>query len=683
MLIAATMLAAAAAGAAGWQPAGWGGGGFFWAALIDPRGDGRMMLGGDVAGIYRSDDHGNHWRFANRGLHHYAVYSLAQCAGTPDVVYAMSDDGIARSDDGGTTWRPLPRTRREALNLSSKRGDTVRAIAVHPVNPDLVWAGGPTGILFRTVDGGASWAEVRYGRTSAGAIATIAVAPADPNRILVVHRVLGVFASRDAGSTWTHAIHRPGGFTAAFSPSDATIAYAGFEGGTVFRSSSGGKTWDGASAGLPAHLAIREIVVDPRNPGRVFAIGSGNWAGWFCRSDDGGAHWAVTRPTLAVDPAGNPTLPDDPGSRELSTPTNLCLNPVNPDELFISCNWRNAYSADGGKTWEERSRGADISVVTDIRFAGGKTYAVAMDEGLLESADRGASWKQLLPLKWIDALSGHHWRVRIGEVGGKTNILSTVSPWNGQFPNRVVLSSDDGRTFETVTAGLPGCIPVKNTMWGRAYPRALAQDPRNPDFIYMGMDGDPDPKEPACSGGFFKSADGGRSWSKPKSQPGSRRIFYGLAVDPRTAGRIYWGACGEGGGMYRSDDRGERWIKVFDKEQWIFNVHVTASGTVLAAGTQLWASGNAGKTWKALTNFLDGCTTVGLEVDPKNDRRIWISRVTWDANARGGVHRSTDGGRSWEEITGDLPYVKPLVLRFDPSTDTLWAGGAGLFKIQQ
>ena len=49
----------------------------------------------------------------------------------------------------------------------------------------------------------------------------------------------------------------------------------------------------------------------------------------------------------------------------------------------------------------------------------------------------------------------------------------------------------------------------------------------------------------------------------------------------------------------------------------------------------------------------------------------------------GGVYKTTDGGASWQNITGDLPYVKPLVLRFNSTTNELWAAGVGLFKIKQ
>ena len=70
------------------------------------------------------------------------------------------------------------------------------------------------------------------------------------------------------------------------------------------------------------------------------------------------------------------------------------MNPNNPNELYISGNWRCAWSGDAGKSWEERDRGADISCVYDLRFLDGKTYVTAMDEGTLASDDNGKSWRR-------------------------------------------------------------------------------------------------------------------------------------------------------------------------------------------------------------------------------------------------------------------------------------------------
>jgi hypothetical protein len=182
-------------------------------------------------------------------------------------------------------------------------------------------------------------------------------------------------------------------------------------------------------------------------------------------------------------------------------------------------------------------------VITDVRFSGGRVYATAMDEGTLMSENNGRQWHQLWPLKWSPEMSGHNWRVAITRQNGVDRIISTVSPWETKFPSRTVLSEDGGKTYKIVTAGLPDYIIRRNTMWEAGYPRALAVDPNNPQIVYLGIDGDPEAGK--SGGGIFKSTDGGATWKQLPNQPGSRRMFYGLAVDPTNSKRIYslWGQC--------------------------------------------------------------------------------------------------------------------------------------------
>ncbi|MEK7765209.1 MAG: hypothetical protein AAB368_03125, partial [bacterium] len=157
-----------------------------------------------------------------------------------------------------------------------------------------------------------------------------------------------------------------------------------------------------------------------------------------------------------------------------------------------------------------------------------------------------------------------------------------------------------------------------------------------------------------------------------------------LAVDPTDSKRLYWAGCGERGGLYQSEDGGASWRAVFTGETWPFNVLVTSEGVVYCPGTNLWRSTDRGKTWTQLTHFEHGGTIVGLEVHPRDPGTVWISRTDWDgANSGGGVFRTRDGGATWEDITGDLPYRKPLVLRFNSATNELWAGGSTLFKLRQ
>ncbi|NLB69844.1 MAG: hypothetical protein GX804_09240, partial [Lentisphaerae bacterium] len=145
-----------------WTWCGWGGGGYFWSNAIDPVNPNIMYLGGDVVGMYKSTDRGKNWRLINNGLHEYGVYSMAISRSNPKVLYAMTPNGVARTDNGGEKWTPLPETFKSRHNLSSHRPGSVRALAVDPVNPGIVYAGSAMGVVCKSTDGGMTWSELDY-----------------------------------------------------------------------------------------------------------------------------------------------------------------------------------------------------------------------------------------------------------------------------------------------------------------------------------------------------------------------------------------------------------------------------------------------------------------------------------------------------------------------------------------
>lgn len=847
-----------------WTWTGWGGGGFFWAAAFDPSNADVLYMGGDVLGVYKSTDRGVNWTLINNGLQNYGIYSIAVSKSNPKTVYVMSEDGMARSDDGGMRWIPLAETRNDRKHLSTNRHGSVRAVAIDPTDPKIVYAGSGRGEAYKSFDGGENWERLdflsalsvekeipltqaprgkgflwlnyhapkqdwaRHGRIekfinqngedwskyeklsakvysppgapklnatlvvqtgddwkwlespvavmepgkwtevdcdlkslqniasvrmihlvfraqgeefkgeigidevllhpksggqataigdwedagnldgwkATGAqdgafakgvrsslsakaiesapIASVVVSQANPKSVFVAHRTLGLFRSDDAGKSWTRPETPHSASHVAVHPENAKLVYGAFGADGILQSTDAGKTWSKTGTVEPAGYKIREIAIDPRDENTVHFIADNSWNGVYGVSRDGGKTWTIGRrwtrdrlsnPSLAAD------LEKDPGG-DLSTPTNLAMSPVDPDVLFISANWTNILSSDGGKTWKQRDQGADITCFHDLRFCGKSVFAVAMDEGLFRSDDNGKTWKRLIPkTSYEEGLSGHQWRVRVRETtDGNFHIVSTVSPWRGarEYPNGVLVSEDGGKTFARAS-GLPDYLPKADTMWGEGYARALAVDPADPEIMYLGIDGAPENGK--SGGGIFKSVDGGKTWRQLPRQPEGRRVFYGLAVDPTDSKRIYWGTGGNHPGVWVSEDGGDSWTKSSVGE-WIFNIETTPSGTIYAGGHNLWESRDHGKTWKNRTNRKDG-TIVGIAIDPEDENRIWFSSVTWDGSDRGGIFRSVDGGKSWTGITGDIPYKKPLILRYNPQTRELWAVGVGAFRTKQ
>jgi len=849
-----------------WEWAGWGGGGFYYSTVFHPVKEGVIYLGGDVCGVYKTEDHGLNWRLINNGLADYGVFSLAVDRTAPETVYAATAGGLCKSADGGEHWRLLPDTDPKGLRITGEKGRSIRCVAVHPVNGKIVYAGTPGGKICKSADGGETWqvayakadaveppgtlrvpfgqvndawfgglwfpiifpqgitsaecagfgfsfkgdgilpresylslkteagvsyrsrdlrevfkqtlwgdviltakdfildpeyakknpdkaqaysgqpdwasvnrvdlccvgplmkdapvgkfgaffftltrrpdgqsltdaascrhivkafskntsvssyGNIRFGERQGGCVYSVAVAQKEPSLVLAATDDAGVILSRDAGATWRELATPKKAASVAIAASDPRVVYAAFFKEGVWKSTDQGQAWQDLSQNFPKDCSMHEVAVSPANPLNVYVIGSAGWNGRFFYSNDGGQTWTDVS-KLKPDSVNSPALANEfqQGMAGLSNPKNIAINPLDPNELYIAANWRPCHSADAGRTWNERVRGADISCIYDLRFHKGRVYASAMDEGVLVSTDNGRHWRALWPLRYDEEIAGHHWRLAISDNNGVDRIVSTCSPWNAQKPNRVIISEDGGQTFKRCDAGLPASNPQANTMWGTGVPRALALDPKDPQTLYLGIDGDPSAGR--SGGGVFKSSDGGRTWTALPCQPGSRRMFFGLAVDPTDSRRLYWGACAAGGGLWRSEDGGESWQHVFKNEQWLFNLHVTSDGIVYCPGNNLWRSSDHGQSWQQLTKFpFSSRVIVAVETDPDHANRMWFATTTWDGGSDGAVYETCDAGATWQEITSNLPYRKPLILRYNPSTHELWSAGVCLFKCKR
>ena len=145
-----------------WEWVGYGGGGLFWSAAWDPSNVDTLYMGGDVVGAYKTTDRGKTWRIINNGLQNHGVFTLAVAKANPNVVYAMTDDGIARSDNKGDVWKPLAETRAGAKNISTLRHQTVRGIAVDPRDAKVLYAGSGKGEAHKSRDAGETWERLDF-----------------------------------------------------------------------------------------------------------------------------------------------------------------------------------------------------------------------------------------------------------------------------------------------------------------------------------------------------------------------------------------------------------------------------------------------------------------------------------------------------------------------------------------
>ena len=246
--------------------------------------------------------------------------------------------GVWHSPDAGKSWV----RHRSPFPLNSR----IQAFAVHPTEPQTIFAGGDTG-LFVSHDGGAKWERIG----SQGDVPTIwsmAVDPADPSILFAGTRPAGVYRSRDGGQRWEKlavdiakecSIGTPFVTSVMVDPADHRVVWAGVEIDGVFRSLDGGDTWTHVEAGL-YDPDIHAMAVAGTNPTRVFA----STARELFTSDDKGEKWQ---------PVGIKAKWPLPYAR------GIAVKADDPGVLFAGCGETTTgekghvlRSSDAGQTWE-------------------------------------------------------------------------------------------------------------------------------------------------------------------------------------------------------------------------------------------------------------------------------------------------------------------------------------------
>jgi photosystem II stability/assembly factor-like uncharacterized protein len=202
----------------------------------DPANPRRVYVGTMDRGLYLSEDAGETWHEAGRGIAEPRVLSVAVSpshreSGT-SVVYAGTEpSNLYRSEDGGQTWQLLPALRElpsEPRWSFPPRPWThhVRTIALHPTDADWLAVGIELGGVMRSRDGGATWAD--HNPEAHSDAHQLLTHPLAPERIYEAAGQ-GVARSEDRGETWSHheqGLDRHYAWAQAVDPQDPDLWYA-------------------------------------------------------------------------------------------------------------------------------------------------------------------------------------------------------------------------------------------------------------------------------------------------------------------------------------------------------------------------------------------------------------------------------------------------------------------------
>ncbi len=605
----------------------------------------------------------------------YGGESIAVAPSNDKVVFAAVGTGdkgrILTSTDRGEHWKDGGfRTDIEGNNDYRTGPERLR---IDPANEKVAYFGSRTGGLFTSADQGNSWKAVSA--VPAGDVAKKVGVPFvlfDPSsgtadgrtkRIWAGVSGQGIYLSEDAGSSWKNVHPSTETLTDAKIADDGTL-YVSFA--TTLRAFTPANT-AGTDVTAPTSRGSFYFGVDPHDSKRLVATSGAVSPGNLVRSLDGGKTWDDLTFTLAAAEIKWPLKTNEGGYMSAGT---FVVDPTVKGRVWFPQGvgvWRSDDIFGAGKavTWNFISKGIEEAVTNDlIAPAGGAPISAIMDRNgfrhtnvdgfpdqtilndkfsdgtslayaankpnymVAISSDTRAQY-QPFNTEWTTAPSsgystdgGVTWtpfggdKSQIAELyGGNVAVSSDASsivwqpsiagPFQDKAQNVPHFSTDNGKTWTKSTGVDPG-LGIHNMIWWGSK-RALDADSVTPGTYYL--------YTTRNHGEFFRSTDGGHTWTKtkgtaPSADANDSHVFGQIHAEPGKAGHV-WSSNAQGGLSYTTDG-GSSWTKVKAvQEAKSFGFGKAASGTVpmVYANAKIndrwgvWRSDDEGATWKIIDQF--------------------------------------------------------------------------------
>ena len=494
-------------------------------------------------------------------------------------------------------------------------GGRITSMTVDPGNTNIMVIGAAAGGIFKTTNGGVNWVP-KTDFVPSLSVGSIKMHPTNPNII----------------------------YCGTGEANNATDVYPGFG---MLKSTDKGDTW--TFIGLDSSMSIGEIDISPQNPNTIYAaVGGGLYSKGqnrgIYKSINGGTNWQrvffLNDSTSAVDIAIDPS----DSNRIYAAMMERLRGPSFRKAGGVSSG---VYmSTDAGQTWNRITNGlpapaSDIGRICIAVAPSNPNYVYALYrevsnvssashnnvfEGFYRSTDKGVSWTRM-PDGILDSeFASFGWYFGLIEVDPTDHNTLYVGDVD------VFKSTNGGSSWSNITEAYSGGFDEQHPDM-----HALWINPSNGSNLFNGNDG-----------GLFITSNSGSNWTKSYDLPISQ--FYASEIDYLMPQRKY-GGTQDNGTMGTQTGSTSDYEVIYGGDGFVIKVDYTNSNILYAESQfgNIGRSTNGGNSFSNITNGLDLTRTnwnTPYILDRENPSILYFGSYI--------LHKSTNRGSSWTEISPDL-----------------------------
>ncbi len=595
---------------------------------------------------------------------------------------AVGSGGLWKTTNAGITWQSI---------FDEQPSYSIGAVTLDPNNPDVVWVGTGENVsgrhvgwgdgVYRSRDGGASWQQM--GLENSEHIGKILVDPRDSDVVFVAAEGplwasggdRGLYKTTDGGATWARVLEiddDTGVTDVEFDPTNPDMLYAaayqrrrhiwallaGGPGSGIYKSTDGGENWRCIERGLPkGDMGKIGLAVTPADPEIVYAtIEANNEERGFYRSRDKGESWERRNGYIS-------------GGTGPHYYQEIEASPQDPDLVYQMDVFFHV-TRDGGANFDYLGTGREKHSDNHALWIDpddGNHLLAGTDAGLYETFDEGTTWRHFpnLPVSQFYKLALDNSEPFYNILGGAQDLGTLFGP---------------ARTMNVEgVRNRDWYVPMGADGYGVAF------DPDDPNLLYL-----------ETQVGNLSRYDRRSEEAlniQPQPAPGDPPERWNwdapLLISPHAPNRLYFGSQR----LWRSDDRGNAWRPVSgdltrDRNRYALemagrvwsvdalydNGAMSKYATLTAISESPVAEGvlyvgsddgliqvseDGGQNWRAvesLPGVPDFSFINDVEASQHNADAVFAvvdAHKTGDFNPY--VFESTDRGRTWRSIAGDLP----------------------------